>query len=380
MGRVFGTVTATACAMLCITCFLFQLPTSIQQNSVAITTAAAGLTMPDGAKAAFRDGFSEEKENVRPKEAQPQEQPAPALTEQQQNTNTKATIIRTHRDMPGVQEVGLPHSVPAEGEDTHPINERQIGFEGTDVWENIAVKNMADVGINIAEELQKQPDITITKETELPQVILYHTHTTESYMMSEQGSYPHNFYPRTTREDHNVVAVGERIARELQQAGISVVHDTTIHDNPSYIGSYYRSEDTVSQLLAQYPSVGVTIDIHRDAIGNDQVGHTKPTCDINGEKVAQVMIIAGCDTDGSVGLPDWEYNLRFALRLQQTANTMYPGFTRPLQFCKRQYNMHLTRGSLLVEMGGDVNTLDEAQRSGSYLGKALVEVLNGLQL
>lgn len=113
-------------------------------------------------------------------------------------------------------------------------------------------------------------------------------------------------------------------------------------------------------------------------MGNDEV-RNKPTVTINGKKAAQVMILSGCDDDGTLGFPDWEYNLRLALRVQKTLTDMYPTLARPLNFSPSKYNMNMTKGSLLVEFGTEVNTLEEATYSGELFGKALAETLLKLQ-
>ena len=181
---------------------------------------------------------------------------------------------------------------------------------------------------------------------------------------------------RTQDNNLNVVRVGEEIAKRLREAGIGVVHDTTVHDYPSYSGSYDRSIETMRKNLEQYPTIQVTLDIHRDALGGDT--RLKPTTTVNGKKAAQIMIISGCDDDGSLGFPDWEYNLRLAMRLQQ-AGAEYDGqLMRPLNFTPSKYNEHMTHGSLLVEFGTEVSTIDEAVYSGQLFGDALVKVLNEL--
>lgn len=365
---------ATICALVCVACFIVQVPASLKDNNVAIATAAMSLTMPQGSSIALQEARTENNNLSDETEVTQTDN----SNEIQTTNNNNAVIINTHTDVEGVEATAIPRSTPIEGESTYAINERQIGTEGSDVVNNVAVKNTTGVDIDVESELDKQPDVHITKNTPQPQVILYHTHTTESYMMTEESCYPANFYPRTTDLDYSVVAVGNEIAKQLQAAGISVVHDTTIHDNPSYVGAYSRSEATVENLLTEYPSATVTIDIHRDAIGNDEAGKSKPTCTIDGEKAAQIMIVSGCDPDGSVGIPDWEYNLRLALRLQEATENTYPGLARPLQFCNSRYNMDMTHGSLLVEVGGDVNTIDEAKRSGQCFGNVLAGVLTSL--
>ena len=171
----------------------------------------------------------------------------------------------------------------------------------------------------------------------------------------------------------NVTAVGNAIAEKLESAGIAYIHDTTIHDYPSYTGAYERSAETVKALLEEYPSIKVVLDIHRDAIGTENT-ITQPIVEINGKEAAQIMIISGCD-DGTMGRPEYMFNFRFACRLQEQTETMYPGLTRPVLFDYRKYNQNLTTGSLLIEVGSHGNTIEQAVYSGALFGDALAQVL-----
>ncbi len=257
----------------------------------------------------------------------------------------------------------------------YPIQELEMANTGV-TYGNIVVKNSSKVHkVDIPAVLAQRPDVHIKKDG-TPQVLIYHTHTTESYMEEESDTYFSDMPTRTQDNNLNVVRVGEEIAKRLREAGIGVVHDTTVHDYPSYSGSYDRSIETMRKNLEQYPTIQVTLDIHRDALGGDT--RLKPTTTVNGKKAAQIMIISGCDDDGSLGFPDWEYNLRLAMRLQQ-AGAEYDGqLMRPLNFTPSKYNEHMTHGSLLVEFGTEVSTIDEAVYSGQLFGDALVKVLNEL--
>lgn len=268
----------------------------------------------------------------------------------------------------------IPH---AQGENTFKIIESHFGDSGIK-FENFFVSNKSNIDINIAQELSKKPDINIKKDG-TPQVLIYHTHTCESYMDKDQGFYYESFYPRTEDKRYSVVRVGDAICEALSKAGYGSVHDTTCHDSPSFNGSYKRSAQTIDKNLAQYPSIQVTIDIHRDTIGNNERGKIKPTFKFGEKKAAQIMIMTGCDLDGSLEFPDWEYNLRLALRLQRSAETIYPGMTRAMFFGPVKYNMNKTHASLLIEVGTEVNTLNEAVRTGSFIGNALADVFNNLE-
>ena len=255
----------------------------------------------------------------------------------------------------------------------YPIQELTLQNGGVQ-YENVFVKNENDyTAIDIEEELQKQPDLAIKRDG-TPQVLLYHTHTMEAYLEEDTNTYYSDMDTRTKDSDRNVVAVGEVIAKRLEAAGIGVIHDKTIHDE-SYNGSYDRSADTIRENLEKYPTIQVTIDIHRDSMTAEDGTRYRPTVEINGKKAAQIMIISGCNDDGTLNFPDWEYNLRLALQLQKASAEVNSNFARPLLFGPHIYNENLTHNSLLVEFGTEVNTLDEALYSGELFGDVLAEVL-----
>ncbi len=259
----------------------------------------------------------------------------------------------------------------------YKIIETNIGAGGTK-FENFYLKNITGQDIDIQAELNKAPEINITNTKE-PQVLIFHTHTSESYMKKDDGFFYESFYPRSLDNEKNVTRVGREIVEKLKENGINAIHDTTYHDNPSYNGSYSRSAKTIKENLEKYPSIQVVIDIHRDSMGSKEQGKVKPTFKYKDKKAAQLMIISGCDPDKSLGFPNWEKNLRLALRIQKCCETLFPGITRPLNFSKVKYNEHLTPGSLLIEIGSDANTLEEAVNTGAMLGEALSQVLNGLK-
>ena len=259
-----------------------------------------------------------------------------------------------------------------EGEEQYPVYEFTI-TEGNTSYKNVQMKNTSSTSINIKNELESKLGFEM-EDTDKPQVLIYHTHTSESFLKYDTGYFYESFYPRTTDTTENICAVGEEIAKQLNEAGIKTIHDTTLHDYPSYNGAYDRSYATVSEYLKKYPTIKVTLDIHRDGIGTD-TQKTKPVFTVNGRKAAQIMILSGYNYDGDEEFKDWEYNLRFALQIQKTASDMYPNMVRPLNFSDFMYNMNINTGSLLIEMGAESNTLEEVRYSGYLLGKVLTEVL-----
>ena len=225
----------------------------------------------------------------------------------------------------------------------------------------------------LLEESRLAPDFKIEKNGE-PQVLIMHTHATESYEPYERDFYDSSFNSRTTDPNMNMAAVGDAIAEQLEAAGIAVLHDTTMHDYPSYNDSYDRSRVTVQNILEENPSIKIVLDIHRDAIERQNGERIAPVAEIDGKNAAQVMIISGCD-DGSMNMPNYLKNFRFASLLQQQLESDYQGLTRPILFDYRKYNQDLTTGSILIEVGGHANSVDQAVYSGELIGKSLAKAL-----
>lgn len=290
---------------------------------------------------------------------------------------TSDTIKSTNPENIPKKEIPYDDQPHDPNEKKYKVIESQFSSSGLK-YENFYIKNTTGYEINVAQEINKEPEINITC-TDKPQVLIIHTHTSESYLMRDQGFFYESFYPRTTDNNKNVVRVGNEIAQQLINSGINVIHDLTAHDTPTYNGSYSRAAKTINKNLQENPSIQVVIDVHRDSMGSRETGKVKPTCTVNGQKAAQLMIISGCDKDGTLGFPDWQKNLRLSLRLQKYCESMFPGITRPLNFSCVKYNMNITPGSLLVEIGSDVNTLEEAVYTGSMLGKSLSNLLSDLK-
>lgn len=217
----------------------------------------------------------------------------------------------------------------------------------------------------------------IELNSEEPQVLILHTHATETYQTWEEPWYDPNFTARVQDKALNMCAVGARMAEILNAAGINTLHDETLHDSPSYTESYARSAQTGRDYLEKYPSIKVILDVHRDAIENSDGARVKPLCQIEGEDTAQVMIIAGCSNGDTIRLPNWRLNLQFAAAWESRMEALYPGLTRPVLCGYRFYNQDLTTGSLLIEIGGHANTVTEAIRGGEYAAKALAALFSG---
>ncbi len=253
------------------------------------------------------------------------------------------------------------------------IKEQQLGG-GNTYYGVVKINNKTDEEIDIQSLLNTTPAYKEITKTE-PYILVYHTHTTEGYELLDKGWYSDSYNSRTDDETRNMVRVGDELVKYLEEAGFKVIHDRNVYDK-SYNGAYDRSRVSVEKYLKEYPSIQITLDVHRDAIHYDGGTKSKPTAEIMGKKAAQVMIITGCQGDGVEGFPQWKKNLIFAVALQSQAEEQFSGIMRPIFFCNRKYNMNVTPCSLLLEFGTDANTLEEAVYSAALIGKSMGDMLN----
>ena len=226
---------------------------------------------------------------------------------------------------------------------------------------------------NIEELLKQKADLSI-QDISKPTILVYHSHTTESYTLLDAGYYTESLDLRSKDNAKNMVRVGDELVKYLELQGFKVIHDTDIHDE-NYSGAYESSRKNIEKYLEEYPSIEITIDVHRDDITYDNNTKVKPTATINGKKAARMMIIAGAEYGSVENYPNWEYNLRFDLAVQNKVEEIYSGLMRPMLFAERKYNMFETKNSFLLEVGTDGNTLDEACYSARLFATALGELL-----
>lgn len=245
-----------------------------------------------------------------------------------------------------------------------------INYNGVEIQSKIPAEVCKP---DIGSLLKRDSDLIIADKTK-PTVLIYHSHTTEAYALLDSGYYIKSD-ARSDNPSRNMVRVGDELAKVLCAKGFNVIHDREIHDR-DYSSSYAHSRESVERYLEKYPSIEVTIDVHRDDITYKNKTKVKPTAVINGKKAARLMIISGCEYGLVKNFPDWEYNLRFDLQVQRKVNSMYEGLMRPILFSQRKYNMYETHNSFLLEVGTDANTLDEACYSARLFGNALGELMD----
>lgn len=247
----------------------------------------------------------------------------------------------------------------------------------TNKYNHIFLNNKTGQSIDIKSEYKQKCGVKITNDG--PQVLVFHTHTTESYMNEEKDYYTESDYSRSTDINKNMAEIGEIFCGVLNNSGINTLHDKTIHDYPSYTGSYAKSAKTVESYLKKYPTIQVVIDIHRDSITAQNGDKTKFVCDIDGKKAAQVMLVMGSQTGRVTGFENWKQNLRLALRYSQAMEVMYPSLARPISLYSKKYNEYLHPGSMLLEIGTDANTFSEAKYAAELSANALAFMLDSMK-
>ena len=245
------------------------------------------------------------------------------------------------------------------GTETNVVKEKNKNDIYNTTYETVQIRNQTSI---ILTEEMLVPDVNFDTNN----IIIFHTHTSESYTPSEKYSYISSGNFRTQDTNFNVVGVGNELTRCLQTKGINVIHDNTFHDYPEYNGAYTRSLKTVQNLL-QTTKADLVIDLHRDAIGNCDYG---PSVMIGDKKVAQLMFVMGSN-EGGLEHPNWIQNLKVAIKIQKKANEMYPGLFKPILLSQYRYNEHIAKGACIIEVGATGNTMEECLESMKYLAEII---------
>lgn len=226
----------------------------------------------------------------------------------------------------------------------------------TTIEGGMAVRNDTQLEVDLPGLLLAGPSQTLPKEG--VQILIIHTHGSESYTPDSFNNYEASDNFRTEDKAYNIIRVGDELTACLESYGLKVIHDREIYDYPSYTGSYSRSAAAVESYLTMYPEIAVVLDVHRDAIGNGDVVY-KTVAKNGGAACSQIMLLAGTGQNG-LSHPNWQENLRLALYLQEAVVDKYPTLARPIALKKERYNQQLTTGSLILEVGSSGNTLSEA--------------------
>ena len=258
-----------------------------------------------------------------------------------------------------------PETVPAAGENAEAAAEAGLG-NGQKASSDFLLKKLADYDYLMQNYYSVHPtttadrelmnaetllgvDLTLEKDPENPQILIYHTHSQEEFI-----DYPEN--PEAT-----IVGVGTYLAGLLEQKGYGVIHDTGVYDVRD--GTLDRSQaytyalEGINGILQEHPSIEVVLDIHRDGVAEG----TKLVTEINGKPTAKIMFFNGISQtpDGPIEYlpnPNREGNLAFSLQMQLEAAEQFPGFTRKIYLKGLRYNLHVRPRASLIEVGAQTNT------------------------
>lgn len=273
-------------------------------------------------------------------------------SEKRENQNDSSEVILT---------TNIDSTLP-----TEVISENNKSDTFTHTYNSVKIKN--ESGYQLTEDMII-PNVELSHKKD---IIIYHTHTCESYTPTEANNYVASGNFRTTDLNYSVARVGTELANNLEVRNFNAIHNTTYHDYPAYTGSYTRSLATIKSILNENPDSEFVIDLHRDALGSNS--SYAPCVKIGDEKVAQLMFVIGTD-GGGLEHKDWLYNFKLAVKIQEKANEMYPGLFKPIILRDSRYNQHVTKGACIIEVGATGNTLEECNGSMKYLANVIAEVM-----
>lgn len=232
--------------------------------------------------------------------------------------------------------------------------------------DTIVIDSLTQDGTITLDNIQLPKKIKLEKDQ--PQILIYHTHGTESYQPASEGNY------HTLRKEYSVIEIGEIITKELESQGYSVIHDTTYHDYPSFNGSYSRSLSTAKEILKKYPSIKVVLDVHRDGYdisdsNRENLLRNNRTV-INNETTTKFQLVIGPENSNRNELET------FGKLIKAVSDYKYPGFSKPILVKPYgKYNQYLVDHYALLEVGSNANTIEEAKKAAKYLGDVLGEAI-----
>ena len=279
-------------------------------------------------------------------------------------SNIKETIKEEENNMPDENKHIFKEIKQADTNVTTEEVENSVHPKSTNEFNGVKINNQTEY--ELTEDMLNSEGIVVNKND----VFIYHTHTCESYTQSENFKYESTGNFRTTDLNFTVARVGDELETQLKSLGINVIHNKTLHDYPAYNGSYGRSLKTAEDVLSSNSKIDISIDLHRDAIGDETYA---PKVKIGDEYVSQLMFVIGSDKANDIH-NGWNNNLKFAIKVQEKANELYPGLFKPIILRNSEYNQHISKAACIIEVGSTGNTLDESIGAMKYLAKVIQEM------
>lgn len=275
----------------------------------------------------------------------------------------------------------MPTEAPTVGEETEPTAETlpvvaeqplaQAVFSTADA-SLVKVNSVCGYTADVAGGLTKTLAWDLTAEG--PTVLIIHSHGSESYENTE-GYVASSDY-RTQDPAYNMISVGDRLVQVLEQGGVKAVHDRQLHDSPSYSDSYSNARTSIEKYLKDYPTIRLVLDIHRDAVEDENGEQMGFSVDTEGGPAARLMMVVGTDA-GGLTHPHWPENMSLAVKLHAQLEKNAPGICRPISFRSQRFNQDLSPGALIVEVGAAGNARQEALLAVEHLGQAIIDLSKG---
>lgn len=272
-------------------------------------------------------------------------------------------------------------AVFSQGQPSLPFSITPVAAEPTDS----SMVAPQETPLPVASPTQQIPDasafsIVPLGKSQLSQkgrILIYHTHTYEAYEQGQQN-YQETERWRTADSGYNMVRLGEELAQLLRGLGYAVEHDTTAFEPPQLSNAYTRSLAMLEQRAEAGESYDLYIDLHRDAYVEGQAGAN--TVSIGGTEAARLMLLIGKGegyTDaGYDQKPDWEANLACAQSITDALNQQVPNLCKEVRLKSGRFNQHVARNCVLIEVGNNRNTLQQALAAMPYLADAIDAALH----
>ena len=300
--------------------------------------------------------------------------PPPAVQTNEQ-TAPKETSPEKARAEEAQAALSVPASAARDWEGNPFISSRAEEAIGMRIGNDALIRNETSFEIDVPEIVRSGTELRLGSGQ--PQILIIHTHSSEAYTQAGLDRYEESDSCRTEDSEHNIIRVGDELARLLEDAGLNVLHDRGVYDYPSYTGSYTRSGTAVEGYLSEYPSIRIVLDVHRDALGTDGVIY-KTVAEEEGTCASQAMLLVGTDESG-LEHPGWRQNLSLALYLQNAVLQVHPTLMRPVAVVPQRYNQQLCPGMLILEVGSSGNTMQEALSAVRLFAQAAAPALLELQ-
>lgn len=274
-------------------------------------------------------------------------------------------------ELPSViaQDYPIVSNIPPERQ--APIKETDLSPDRENINE-IKIGNETSYSIDIPSLLSSPT--TFNMQADGPKILIIHTHATESYSAENSSVYDTEGSDRSNNCNENVVRVGDAIYELFNKKGIETLHDRTLHDVPSFNGSYAHSLTSIEDYLKKYPTIQIVFDIHRDSIIYQDGTKARPVTEIDGKKAAQLMFVVGTDQKGLYH-PNWRENIKNAVHFQNEINKKYPSLMRHINLRGERFNGHTTNGSMIIEIGSCGNSLSEAIYGASLASECIADYL-----